>query len=179
MPFFVGGALVVAAVAGVALAIVLSSGHTGMTGGVHGTPTASQPTPAPSPSPTVTDAPPAVSAAAMHDVLNAYAAAFRAEDVDRLRSLFSADLVRKNGSDPAQDLAHALDTYAGQFGQLSTPDYELSDLRYQEGATAGEALGTYRITDDNAVDARGHIAFRFTARDGSLLIDRIVISPVS
>jgi hypothetical protein len=174
-PFFVGGALVAAAVAGVVLAIILSSGHAGTTVGVDGTPTASQPTPAPSPSPTVTDAPRAVSAAAMYDVLKAYAAAFSAEDLDRLRSLFAADLVRKNGSDPAQDLAGALRTYAGQFAQLSNPDYELSGLRYQQGVTAGEAVGTYRITDDNGADAQGQIAFDFTARDGSVLIDRLVI----
>jgi len=179
-PLFVGGALAAAVVLGIVLAIVLSGGHNETTGGSHGTLSAPGSTPSTSsPSPTTTEAPPAVTATVMHDVLNAYATAYSAEDLSALRSLFSADLVRQNGSDRPQGLTGALNTYAGQFDQLSNPQYELSDIQYQEGATAGGASGTYRITDDNGVNTGGQIEFGFTVRQGGLLIDRIQISPES
>jgi hypothetical protein len=119
-----------------------------------------------------------VTAGAMRQVLSEYVSAYSAEDLQRLRALFSSDLVRQNGTDPAQNLAGALDTYATQFAQLSNPRYQLSNLRYSQGRQVGAALGTYRITSASGVNT-GAIEFWFAVRDGELLITRMAIRPVS
>lgn len=163
LPLIAGGALAAAAVVGVVLAIVLTRGHTADSRTITIVPAT---------------APLGVSAAAMGSVLTEYVDAYGAEDLQTLRALFSPDLVRVNGSDPPQDRAGALDTYAKQFQQLSNPRYGLSDVRYRDGETTGQASGNYRITSDSGVNT-GRIAFRFTAQDGSVLIDRILIEPLS
>jgi hypothetical protein len=129
-------------------------------------------------SPTTPASDATVTAGAMAQVLRRYVDAYSAEDVNTLGSLFAPDLERVNGTDAPQDRSQALATYAGQFSQLDNPQYTLAGVTYDKGVTTGDATGRYRITSASGIHT-GAIAFGFSASDGDLLIDRIIIEPWS
>jgi hypothetical protein len=114
----------------------------------------------------------------MAQVLRHYVDAYSAEDVNLLGGLFAPDLERVNGTDAPQDRSQALATYASQFSQLVNPQYTLAGVTYDKGVSTGDATGRYRITSDSGIHT-GAIAFGFSASDGGLLIDRIIIEPWS
>ena len=119
---------------------------------------------------------PPLSSAGMTAVLQRYVNAFGNEDISGLQSLFASDLVRQNGSDPPEDLVHALATYRGQFAALTNPRYSLTGITYHPGQAS--AAGTYSISSGSGT-ARGQIAFHFVRVGDRLLIDEILIRPSS
>jgi len=180
LPLILG--LAAAAVVAVVLVVVLTGGKDGgpsVEPPWHATPTASVTSTPPPATPTASPVAPTVDTATMHRILTEYVDAYGAEDLQRLAGLFSPDLVRMNGSDPDQDHADALDTYATQFQALTNPRYTLSDLEYTEGRGTGSASGIYRITSDSGSVSTGGIAFDFTERGGTVLIDVIATEPLS
>jgi len=120
---------------------------------------------------------PTVTTDDMHRVLISYATAYSDEDLIGLRRLFAEELIRVSGAGPAESLEEALETYRGQFSELSNPDYSLSELTYSEGVYEGTASGVYSIISTSAPDAKGDIRFHFVTRGGQLLIDELTIEP--
>ncbi len=120
---------------------------------------------------------PHVTNADVRRVLDEYQTAYSNQDTSALASLFSPNLVRRNGNDPAQNLQEALGTYAGQFAQLDHPTYRLFDVRASGGRGQGSASATYTISDNGAPGVSGGISFHFVVKGDLLLIDNIVIQP--
>lgn len=118
---------------------------------------------------------PAITATQMGQVLQLYVNAYGNESVDGLRGLFANDLVRTNGGEPTEDLDRALETYRGQFAQLSHPVYRLTNIDYEPGRAT--ATATYSITSDNGGGGAGRIRYHFARAGDRVLIDQLVIQP--
>ena len=112
----------------------------------------------------------------MANELSDYMRAYDHGSVGELANLFTPDLIRSNGNDPAENRDAALRTYEHQFSVLSNRQYQLSNVRYQTGQDVGTARGDYVITS-SAGQSQGRIWFEFVARDGFLFIDKIAIVP--
>lgn len=116
----------------------------------------------------------AITAADMRPLLHRYVLAYSSKSVAALKSLFAATFVRKNGTEPAENLSQALATYRGQFAHLTNPKYSLTHVVYAPGRAA--AAGVYSITSA-AGTAGGRITYHFVRNGNRLLIDRLVIRP--
>jgi hypothetical protein len=130
------------------------------------------------PSPTAAPDARAVTITEIQQVLDRYQDAYSDEDVDALRTLFADDVVRRNASEPPEDLEQALATYRSQFETISSPTYRLSGLSITPGRGEGRATGRYTISKGGG-PVHGGIAFHLSGHGGRLLIDRITIRPSS
>jgi hypothetical protein len=124
--------------------------------------------------PTPASATAPVAASEMSEVLQRYVDAYSNQSVAQLRKLFASNLVRVNGTDPAEGLDEALQTYRSQFASLTNPSYSLTNVQYDTGQAV--ATGTYSITSA-AGTVSGRIAYHFIRDGQGALIDRLSITP--
>jgi hypothetical protein len=109
-------------------------------------------------------------------VLTEYESDYSSENLEALKGLFGPNLVRTDGSGPAEDLEGALATYQRQFSEQSSPTYTLTGVHIETAGSEATAKATYSVTNQYGTSG-GSITFHLVTQSGGHpLIDRITIS---
>ncbi|HEX3519392.1 MAG TPA: hypothetical protein VHT29_10200 [Solirubrobacteraceae bacterium] len=116
-----------------------------------------------------------VESSTVQQVLNEYESDYSGENVEGLKSAFSSNLVRQDGSHAPEGLSQALETYKHQFNELKNPSYSLSGVSIQPGNGEATASGQFTITDQNGT-VTGSITFHMVEENERLLIDKLTIT---
>jgi hypothetical protein len=116
-----------------------------------------------------------VASSAVQQVLNEYESDYSGENIEGLKTVFSSDLVRQDGSHAPEGLSQALETYQHQFDELKNPSYSLSGVSIQPGSGEATASGQFTITDQNGT-VTGSITFHMVEESERLLIDKLTIT---
>jgi hypothetical protein len=171
----VAGAGTLLVVAGVIVAIVISGGGGGAPHTTPFVPASESQAITPTESTTAPTGA-TVEPSAVETVLNDYQSDYSGEDLEALKGLFSANLVRQDGSHAPEGLSQALATYQQQFSELTSPGYTLSETKVTPGSGEATATATYSITSQNGTD-NGSITFHLVEQEEQLLIDKLTIVP--
>jgi hypothetical protein len=120
-----------------------------------------------------------VESATVQQVLNEYESDYSNENIEGLEGLFSQTLTRRDGTDPSENLAQAIQTYKKQFSELVNPSYTLSNVYITPGTGQATASATYGITSQNGT-VTGTIDFHMTEEEPQQVrIDELTIAPAN
>jgi hypothetical protein len=109
-------------------------------------------------------------------VLAEYSSAYSAKNDRQLAALLAPNLVRRNGTNPAEDKAQAIATYRGQFSQLRGPRYMFSNVRVTPEPGGATVTATYTITSQNGT-LKSPITLHLVAAPAGAQVDEITIPP--
>ncbi len=116
-------------------------------------------------------------ATVVRSVLDRYAAAYRSKDLAQLAALLAPSFRRRPGTSPIEDRIQALAGYRQQLSGVHSPDYHLGQTKISADGRAAWADTTYSVTDRSRLSTAGSIAFHLAPSRGTLLIDRIDVTP--